>query len=254
MNIVKKHSIYKTKSKILPSSRNVFFDILKKRIFNSKDEELKKQFSQELLLEEFMNKLNDINYNNSKDIDSLKEFAKKIEHLSDWPQNPQKFWDLEADFWDRRIDLKTKNIIINELKKYTSGNILNIGSGSFSYINSVSIDLSFEMLNWNKSDKRIQADACILPFKDNIFDSAIAVFVANYIKDLKSFVKEIRRILKNNSPLIIVQGKKIHELHQLAENKAFSIAKLCGLLRNNSFSVRKIEKENLIFLRCKKLP
>ncbi|MBW2992723.1 class I SAM-dependent methyltransferase [Candidatus Woesearchaeota archaeon] len=226
---------------------------LKEKIFSSKDESLKKQFEQDNMMDQFMDKLKEINYNESSDTNSLLDIAKKIEHMSDWPQNPEKFWDLEAAFWNRRIDNKTKNIIINELNKNISGKTLNIGSGSFPYINSINIDISYEMLYWNPSENKIQADALFLPFKDKSFDSAIAVFVANYIKDLADFIQELKRVLKKDSNLIFVQAKNINKLHQLAENKNFSVQKLSGLLRNNGFSVRQLEKENLVFLRCKKV-
>lgn len=229
------------------------FNKLKERIFGSKDESLKKQFEQDNLMDEFMDKLKEVNYHKSTDIASLLDISEKIDYLKDWPNNPEKFWNLEAPFWYRRIDENTKQAIIEELNKNISGKTLNIGSGSFPYIDSINLDISFEMLNWNPSKNKIQADALALPFKEDSFDSIIAVFVVNYIKDLNTFIKEIKRVLKKNSNLFLVQGKSINPLHQLAENKLFSIAKFAGLLRNNGFSVRKIEKNNLIFLRCKKV-
>jgi SAM-dependent methyltransferase len=228
-------------------------ETLRKRIFDSEDDSAKKQFSQELLMDGFTDKLHDINFHGSKDVDGLKELAEKIDLLSDWPENQEKFWDLEAAFWYRRIDDTTKNMISKEIAENTSGKILNIGSGSVPYTDSVNVDLSFEMLNWNPSINKVQADALSLPFKDNSFDSAVALFVANYITDLDLFVSEIKRVLNKNSALIIVQGRSIHPLHKLAENKYFSITSLAGLLRRYGFSVRQIEKENLIFLRCKRV-
>jgi len=224
---------------------------LKEKIFGTKDESLKKQFSQNVLMDEFMDRLHDINFHSSKDIDPLIKLAGRIDDLSDWPDNPVKFWDLEAAFWDRRVDPVTKDMIIDELKKNLSGDILNIGSGSVNYMDSVNLDISFDMLDWNSSEDKVQADACFLPFKDSSFDSAFAVFVANYIKDAERFILEIKRVLKINSNVLFVQGKSIHPLHQLAENRLFSIDNFTGLLRRHGFAVRKIEKENLIFLRCR---
>ena len=104
------------------------------------------------------------------------------------------------------------------------------------------------MLNWNPSDTKVQADTCSLPFKDDSFDSAIAAFVVNYIKDTQEFVKELKRVLKNNSNLIIVQGKSIHPLHKLAENPNFTINKFIGLLRKNGFTAEEIKmaKDNTV--------
>ncbi|HXT84792.1 MAG TPA: class I SAM-dependent methyltransferase, partial [Verrucomicrobiae bacterium] len=43
-----------------------------------------------------------------------------------------------------------------------------------------------------------------LPFKDNTFDIAICYSVLSYVKNYKSFLKEIKRILKKDEYLICV--------------------------------------------------
>jgi len=231
------------------------FDLnaLKDKIFCSKDDALKKQFEQDVLMDDFMEKLKDINYLGSGDIGSLKAVADRIDSLHGWPCDPEKFWDIEAPFWYRRVDVVSKSLIADELGKFVFGRVLNIGSGSSSYVDSVNLDISFEMLSWNPSDIKVQADALSLPFKDKSFDSAAVVFVANYIKDLPLFVSELRRVLKDNGNVLFVQGKSINRLHMLAENKNFSLDSFAALLRSAGFLVRKIEKDNLIFLRCKRV-
>jgi SAM-dependent methyltransferase len=226
---------------------------IKKRVLGSKDESLKKHFMQDMMTDDFMDALHDINFHGSKDVQKLVSLAKGIEHLNGWPEDQEKFWDIEAPFWKRRVDASLKEIIFGEIAKTISGRVLNIGSGTVPYINSINADISFEMLNWNPSKKKVQADALALPFKDKTFDSVIAVFVANYIKDLENFIRELKRVSKKDSTILFVQGKSIQILHQLAENKSFSLNSLISLLREYGFTARVIEKEKLIFLRCKNL-
>jgi SAM-dependent methyltransferase len=228
----------------------MILESLKKRIFSSKNDSAKKQFMQDLMTDDFMDLMNDINLGKSGDMPKLVELAKNIEHLKDWPDNPETFWDIEAPFWQKRIDDSTKMMISDFIKKNTHGRILNIGSGSVPYIESVNLDISSEMLNWNPSKQKVQADALKLPFRENIFDSVIVAFVANYMRDLDVLISEIMRVIKDESSLVFIQGKSINHLHQLVENKDFSVSYLASLLRDRGFSVRTIEKEKIIFLRC----
>lgn len=225
---------------------------LKKKILSSKDEVAKKQFMQDLMTDDFMDKMHEINFHGSGDVQNLLDIAKNIDSLKGWPEDPEIFWDIEAPFWQKRTDDGTKEIIADFIKKNASGKILNIGCGSVDYTDSVNLDISFDMLTWNPSDKKVQGDALFLPFKDSSFDSAVAVFVANYIKNPEDFIRELERVLKNEAQLLFVQAKSVNQLHKLIENKSFSPEQLAGILRDRGFGVRQIEKEKLIFLRCKK--
>jgi SAM-dependent methyltransferase len=225
---------------------------LKDKILSSHNESAKKQFMQDMMMDKFMELLNDINLGKSKNINGLVDLAKNIDSLKGWPEDHEKFWDIEAPLWNKRVDDGMKAVIADFIKKNTSGRILSIGAGSTSYVDSVDMDISSEMLNWNPSLQKVQADALALPFKSDTFDSVIAVFVANYIQDMEFFISEITRVMKKDSSLIFVQAKSLNPLHQLVENKRFSSEALAGLLRDRGFGVRQIEKEKLIFLRCKK--
>jgi SAM-dependent methyltransferase len=225
---------------------------LKDKILSSKDESAKRQFMQDLMTDNFMELLNDINFGKSNDINRLVELARNIDSLKGWPEDPEKFWDIEAPFWYKRLDDGMKLLIADFIRKNASGKILNIGAGSTSYVDSVDLDISSEMLNWNPSQQKVQADALALPFKAGTFDSVIAVFVANYMQDMDFFISEISRVMKKESSLIFVQAKSLNPLHQMVENQKFSPEALAGMLRDRGFGVRQIEKEKLIFLRCKK--
>jgi len=62
------------------------------------------------------------------------------------------------------------------------------------------------MLKENPNNKRISTDLNFdLPFKDETFDTIIASFVLNYIKNLDLLLANLKSILKGNGRLIALQ-------------------------------------------------
>ena len=217
---------------------------IEKNLAKVQDEKIKEEIEQEILMDEFDEILFKINHKHEDKVKEAVAKAKKIKLLEGWPENKEKFWDLESTNWKLRIPTQIKESISSELNKKINEKNLDIGSGSTNYTkNLASIDLSYEMLEWNPNKNKIQANAESLPFKKNCFNTATLVFTANYVQDLTKLAKELNRVLKKNGKAIFVQSSKpVHKLHRLAENKEFSIEKLMNSLKKAGFKTRQEEK------------
>lgn len=118
------------------------------------------------------------------------------------------FWDAESLNWDRRISEKDRSTISHLIAKHKKNNLLSLGSGSNNYGHDVTaLDYSYQMLIKNSSTKKIRFDLELpyLPFQDNSFDTVIAVFCLNYIKNLNNIINEIRRVLSSDGILLCFQ-------------------------------------------------
>lgn len=101
------------------------------------------------------------------------------------------------------------------VKNFVKGVILDVGTGSGAtlkhikdYKIKIGIDISKEMLKIARLKTNaylILADAHFLPFKDEMFDTIILVFVYRNLEDRKTFLKEAYRLLKNKGKLLILE-------------------------------------------------
>ncbi len=168
--------------------------------------------------------------------------ADKIPEFRGWPHG-SKFWDIESFGWLGNIPQKVRESVSYELsKRIAKGRTLSLGSGNYPYIDdSVMLDYSEEMLNSaDKSNKKILYDLNNqqLPFKDISFDSATLVFVLNYLEAPKQLFMEIRRILRKNGKLIIIQpAKPISYFYKKKEKKQWSSSEIINLLSGFKASI-----------------
>ena len=226
------------------NEENKIRERIQKNLAKVKDERVKQELEQEMLMDEFDGLLFRINYKHEDLVEEAVLKARNIKLLEGWPENKERFWDYEATNWKLRIPTQIKEYISTELKKRIKGKNLDIGSGSTNYTkNHACIDLSYEMLEWNQCKNKAQANAENLPFKNKSFDTATLVFVANYVQDIEKLTKELKRVLKKKGKAVFVQSAKpVHKLHQLAENKEFSIERLNNSLKKAGFKTKQEEK------------
>ncbi len=198
-------------------------------------------------------------------IEKATKIADKIPELKGWPKDSKKFWDVEAYAWLGQIPKKIRELIKTELMKRIpiGGLNLSLGSGSYPYIeDSVLLDLSREML---KSVSTIKFKSRIeynlekgkVPFRSRSFDTVTMVFVIDYLKNLKTVLKEIKRILKKNGKLILVQSEKpINEVYRTQEVNHLLEEDIRSLLEEAGFEVKiskkKIGKTVLLFVEAVK--
>ena len=183
----------------------------------------------------------------------LKPFTHKIPWAKGWPENNQSFWNAEAFMWQKKIDLKIRKRITEELQ-YLKGRNLDIGCGSYSYIPSVGFDLSLKMLDFNDHlIEKVPGDLeQPLPFQNNSFDSVTAIFVLNYIHKYNQLFSEIKRILKlEGSFVMILSENKIKEWQRQKEVNSFSAEKWISRLEQYGFSVKMKKQQNLLFFTSK---
>ena len=236
------------------NEENKIRERIQKNLAKVKDERIKQELEQEILMDDFDGLLFRINHKHEDLVEEAVQKARKIKLLEGWPENKEKFWDFEATNWKLRIPTHIKEFISKELNKKIKEKNLDIGSGSTNYAkNFASIDLSYEMLEWNSCKNKAQANAEMLPFKNKTFDTATLIFVANYVQNLGKVAKELHRVLKKKGKAIIVQSAKpVHKLHRLAENKEFSIEKLNNSLKKAGFKTstekKKTENTELVFI------
>ena len=72
----------------------------------------------------------------------------------------------------------------------------------------IGIDLDLDVLNFANEYSRIcdyaQSDAVRLPFPDNSFDVVVCHFFLLWARPLNNIIDEIKRVLKNNSPFMVL--------------------------------------------------
>jgi demethylmenaquinone methyltransferase / 2-methoxy-6-polyprenyl-1,4-benzoquinol methylase len=102
----------------------------------------------------------------------------------------------------------------------------------------VSLDFSLNMIQRGLQKNSlpghiIAADACLLPFRDKIFNIASIAFGIRNIPDLGNFIKEAERVLKPDGKLVILElirpaGRIIRGLYSVYLNRILPV--LGGLL------------------------
>jgi hypothetical protein len=230
-------------------------------------EEFTKFHEQEDLKDAFFNKLFMWGHTNDKEkrrqlFKEAANLAKNIYGLEGWPNDAKTFWDVESYGWLLRIPKDIREFIKKDLLSRidTKKSNLSLGCGSYPYIeNSVLVDFSENMLNsvpneMAKEKVLHNLEDKTLPFKDNSFDSVNLVFVVDYIQNLKNLFKEIKRVLKKNGKLVIVQSKEpIDEFYRTQEVRHLAGMDLKKLLIGFCVTIdeKQIGNKVLVFVEAK---
>ena len=232
---------------------------IEKKINRLNDKEFKDQFELDELRDAFFNKLFFLGYTKDnkkrkKLFDDAKVLAKKIPELKGWPSDSKIFWNVEAYGWKNKIPYEVREFIKKEIK--VNGKVLSLGSGCYPYVkNSVLVDISKDMLDLAKAKRKIVHDLNEkLPFKNNSFDSATLIFVIDYIKNITGLIKEVKRVLKKNGKLIIVQNKAVvDDYYRIQEKKHIVGDNLKKLLKDFKidYSEKDILDKKLVFVEAK---
>ncbi|MEM3126816.1 MAG: class I SAM-dependent methyltransferase [Candidatus Woesearchaeota archaeon] len=152
-------------------------------------------------------KATELLYGKNKELEKIRKIitkTKKEEEIF----HKRFFWDYESSRWDIAINKEIRNFIKQQLK--VKGRILDFGAGSFCYIKkSIACDLSFLMLKKNKVKLKVlyHFHDKPLPFRDKSFDNVLLIFVVDYIDNVDLLLREIKRILKKDGKVVVVQSK-----------------------------------------------
>ena len=151
----------------------------------------------------------------------------------------QAFYDALAAEWDlmfTAVDLDFLSHIVNRLKVEPGMNILDLGCGTgilFDLLRRkvgdsgciTGVDFSIEMAlkahrNFPfRNVNVVDADATMLPFKDDVFDMAVAFSAFPHFSDQQKALQETHRVLKPDAMFYIihlVSSKEVSEIHQRA--------------------------------------
>ncbi|MFC1756649.1 class I SAM-dependent methyltransferase [Patescibacteria group bacterium] len=126
--------------------------------------------------------------------------------------------------------------IVNDLKGYIEGDILNAGCGSY---DRYEFDGNVIKMDIIKKEGVVYGDIHDIPFEDKKFDNIVCTEVLEHVKDPQLALKEIYRVLKDGGKVLLTvpQGVEVHEaphhywkfteygIKMLAENVGFRIIK-----------------------------
>ncbi len=167
---------------------------------------------------EFLQGLIELQY--GRDVTAkLQPLTFQISWAAGWPANDIAFWNAEAFMWSHKIDKETRASIAHELSSLANGKNLDLGCGAYSYLPSVGFDLSPKMLECNdQCDIKIVGDIeQPLPLTNASFDSVTAIFILNYIHNLPSLLREIKRILTPTGTFVAILSK--HPINNWQQQK-----------------------------------
>jgi len=132
-------------------------------------------------------------------------------------QNQNQVWNNIAEEWDRFKQIPSE--FSKEFLNKSSGNVLDLGSGSGRHITNISkgkmyfVDFSSNMIELAKKKARklkikaefAVADLTKLPFEENFFDYAICISALHCIppENHKKAVEELYRVMKKGSKSLI---------------------------------------------------
>ncbi len=202
----------------------------------------------------FLEGLLELQYNTA-DLTALKRLASRISWAKGWPHDSRAFWNAEAFMWQHKISKKNREIIEQELSSLCGKKNLDLGCGAHSYLPSVGFDLSPKMLDFNANcyEKVKGSVEEKLPFADDSFDSATAVFLLNYVQNYQQLLQEIRRALREKGIFVMVlSSTPVNEWQRQKEVNSFEKEKWQMLLHKSGFVVKLKEEKNLCFFWCRK--
>ena len=177
----------------------------------------------------------------------LKELAKDVSWVKGWPEDNVAFWNAEAFMWQSKIDKEIRELITRKLKEICKGKVLDLGAGAYSYIPSIAIDYSQKMLDFNENaiEKVLGDLEKKLPFDNSSFDYVTAIFVLNYVKNVKLLLQEIKRVLRNEGIFVVVlAANKVKNWQRQKEVNSYDKEKWTKLFQEQGFNVN-LDKELL---------
>lgn len=160
-------------------------------------------------------------------------------------------YDFLNHFLSFGIDIIWRKRLISILKRYNPQNIIDIatGTGDLAIMASkrgkmqiTGIDISENMIEEGQEkvarkglEKKIAlqtGDAENINFSENIFDAAMVAFGIRNFDNLEKGLKEILRVLKNGSPLLILEFSQptVFPIKQLYRFYSFKILPIIGRL------------------------
>jgi len=119
------------------------------------------------------------------------------------------------------------------------GMVLEIGGGRNERYteNSITLDIS------NNFNPDILASGYNLPFKDNVFDTIVAIEVLEHLESPHAFVNEIHRVLKPTGAFFLTT-RFIHEIHGEIDYFRYTKLSLETLFKN--FRIVNVEEQGSI--------
>lgn len=196
----------------------------------------------------------ELDYGDCNAAEKIKNISRQVPWLEGWPEDRTAFWNGEAFMWQQKIDPKKRAAIAGELHFLEGGKNLDLGCGSYSYIPSVGFDISEKMLLLNENCiERIAGDLeKKLPFADGDFDSVTLIFVLDYVRNCLDLLKEIRRVLKKEGSLVVVQSlAEVNSWQRQKKVNHFTGEGWNSLFLEQGFEVEVHQKEKLVFFNCK---
>ncbi len=181
----------------------------------------------------------------------LKELASFVSWAQGWPSDRRAFWNGEAFMWQKKIDMRLRSVISQELSAFNKGRNLDIGCGAFSYVKSVGFDVAEKMLQFNSQcDEKVVGDLnSQLSFGDSSFDSVTAVFVLNYVENLDGLLSEVQRVLRVGGKFMaVLYSGQVNDWQRQKEVRHLMLSEWREVLEGSGFKVRVWEKEGLWFL------
>ncbi|MBN1925316.1 MAG: bifunctional demethylmenaquinone methyltransferase/2-methoxy-6-polyprenyl-1,4-benzoquinol methylase UbiE [Prolixibacteraceae bacterium] len=160
-------------------------------------------------------------------------------------------YDFLNHFLSFGIDIVWRKRLIKELKKYSPEYVIDIATGTGdlaimaakgSNMKITGIDLSEKMIDEGKKKiaklgfenkiMLITDDAEDLKFDDNTYDAAMVAFGIRNFENLGKGLKEISRVLKKGSPLLILEFSKpsVFPVKQLYRFYSYKILPFIGRL------------------------
>lgn len=181
----------------------------------------------------------------------LRQLSPQVPWARGWPEDKQAFWNAEAFMWSRKIEQGTRAVIERELKSLATGKNLDLGCGAYSYIPSVGLDLSSQMLHLNaRCYEKVRGDLEEkLPFEDKEFDSVTAVFVLNYVQNYAQLLQEIHRVLKPAGKFLVVGAASINQWQRQKQVHSFNAGEWRRKLEKEEFRVTSSRKIGWWFLK-----
>ncbi len=183
----------------------------------------------------------------------LKGLASDVSWAKGWPQDMRAFWNGEAFMWRKKIDMRLRGVILEELSAFNVGRNLDLGCGAFSYVSSVGFDASEKMLQFNdQCIQKVVGDLnAVLPFADGSFDSVTAVFVLNYVENLQGLLLEVKRVLVFGGRfMVVLYSGQVNEWQRQKEVKHLTFLEWREMFEKSGFQVRVWEREGLWGFEC----
>lgn len=182
----------------------------------------------------------------------------------------------------RKIKIRIVSQLLGDIEGKTVLDI-GIGEGFFSRLclqkkaKTISLDFADPMIQYHKENNPdftlVQADAQYLPFKNESFDTVLALDVIEHLPSPPNFLNEVNRVLRKGGRLILTTpntGNIIEETLKMpfrvlskflpikmrekdvdhcTHMKEFSVRELRALLKTSNFKIRKFDtfNENILY-------